>query len=111
MQLVHKRRQISSAGLTWSSDLLSTVPSTRPRDPGSVSTSESGVDAVAFQRQGQPGVRRTVPRRGGPTQAGIRLGGRDAFGGSAGCAPPLSYYSSLPSYVTGPNAWSAYMSS
>ena len=65
MQLVHKRRHISSAGLTWSSDLLSTVPSTRPRDNGSISKSASGVDAVAFQRQGQPGVRRTVPRRGG----------------------------------------------
>jgi len=34
IQLVHKRRHISSAGLTWSPDLLSTVPSTRPRDHG-----------------------------------------------------------------------------
>ena len=48
----------------------------------------SGVNAVAFWRQGQPGMRRTVPRRGGPAQAGIRPGGRDAFGGSAGCATP-----------------------
>jgi len=57
-----------------------------------MSMSASGVDAVAFRRQGQPGVKRSVPRRGGPAQAGIRLGGRDAFGGSAGCATPQRHY-------------------